>query len=451
MEPLWPDRQQLGLLTDLYEMTMAQAYLQTGRQETATFSLFFRDLPGDRNMVVACGQEYAAAAAAQIRFSDEQIERLRSLELFADDFLRWLRDFRFSGDVHAVPEGTVVFPHEPILEVQAPLAEAQLLESFFMNTVNLETLLASKAVRMVLAADGRPVVDFGMRRMHGMEAAWRGTRAYRAAGIAGTSNVLAGLDHGLPLRGTMAHSFVQTYRDEKQALRDYARLYPGTVLLVDTYDTLAAVDKVIELVRDEGLEVGGIRLDSGDLGELSRQCRRKLDDAGLDNIRILVSGGLDEWQIESLVESGAPVDGFGVGTEMGAVRDAPALDFAYKLVSCGGEPRLKNSPGKKLYPGRKQVWRFSDGSGRYIGDEITMRDEGRSGVPLLRPVMESGGVIQPPPDPERIRQRVTEELKAMPDNVRSLRAAAPYPVRFSEQLDEKRAEVLARIANGFSR
>ena len=445
MMGLWPQPAELGLLTDLYELTMARAYQAEGMDEPAVFSLFFRELPGERNFMLACGQEEAAELVTALRFPRAQVERLRELDLFDDSFLRWLEDFRFSGEIHAMPEGTPVFPGEPLLEVRAPIAEAQLLETFLMNFIHLETQLASKAVRVVLAAGERPVVDFGMRRMHGMEASLRAVCAYRVAGIAGTSNVLGSLVHGLPARGTQAHSYIQAHGDETEALRRYARLYPGTTLLVDTYDTLAAVDKVIGLVRDEGLDVGGIRMDSGDLDALSREARKRLDDAGLEAVKILVSGGLDEWKIRDLVAAGAPVDGFGVGTEMGAVTDAPALDIAYKLTEYGGEGRLKNAPGKAIYPGRKQVWRFTDGSGRCTHDEITLRDEGRNGVPLLRPVVSEGSPVLPAPDPEGTRARVRENLAALPPELLSMdRAAEPYPVSFSPELEKLREEILKR-------
>lgn len=445
MMGLWPEPAELGLLTDLYELTMARAYHAEGMNDQAVFSLFFRELPGQRNFMLACGQEQAAELVTALSFPRAQLERLTELDLFDESFLRWLEGFRFSGDIHAMPEGTPVFPYEPLVEVRAPIAEAQLLETFLMNFIHLETQLASKAARMVVAAGDRPVVDFGMRRMHGMETALRAVRAYRVAGIAGTSNVLGSLIHGLPAHGTQAHSYIQAHADETEALRSYARLYPGTTLLVDTYDTLAAVDKVIELVRDEGLDVGGIRLDSGDVDSLARQARQRLDHAGLDQVRIIVSGGLDEWKIRDLVAAGAPVDGFGVGTEMGAVTDAPAVDFAYKLTEYSGEGRLKNAPGKALHPGRKQVWRFTDGNGRCARDEITLRDEGRNGVPLLRPVVSAGSPVLPAPDPEGTRARVGENLASLPPALLSMdRAAEPYPVSFSPELERLREDILKR-------
>ncbi|MEX0730359.1 MAG: nicotinate phosphoribosyltransferase [Aquisalimonadaceae bacterium] len=444
--PVCPDFDELGLFTDLYELSMAQAYWAERMAEPAVFSLFFRKLPEPRNFILACGQVHAARLVTGIRFPRRQLDRLAGLGLFQDRFLDWLEGFRFSGDIHALEEGTPVFPHEPLLEVRAPVAEAQLLESMLMNYINLETLLASKAARMVLAAGERPVIDFGMRRMHGLDAALRGVRAYRVAGVAGTSNVLGALRYGLPPRGTMAHSFIQAHDDEMQAFRLYARLYPGTTLLVDTYDTLVAVDKVISLVRDEGLDVGGIRLDSGDLGGLATKARQRLDRAGLQAVKIVASGGLDEWRIRDLLAGGAPIDSFGVGTEMGSVADAPALDFAYKLTEYAGEPRLKNSPGKQLVPGAKQVWRFQDAAGRYTHDEITRREEIRDAAALLKPVIRDGEPCTGEPDLEMIRRRSQDALQRMPaDMLRLEPMHTPYPVRFSSALRALRGKALATL------
>ncbi|AFT69204.1 Nicotinate phosphoribosyltransferase pncB2 [Alloalcanivorax dieselolei B5] len=447
MTAIWPDRDALCLLTDLYELTMAQAYWHQQRNDEAIFSLFFRVLPEQRQYAVACGQEYAAHLVSELRFPEVQVARLAELKQFQPEFLDWLAGFRFTGEIRTVPEGTLVFPHEPVLEVRAPVIQGQLLESLLMNYINLETLLASKASRVVDAAGGRPVMDFGMRRMHGLEAAWRGVRAYRVAGISGTSNVLASRDFDLPAQGTMAHSYIQAVGDERQAFLDYARLYPGTTLLVDTYDTLAAVDKVIGLVRDEGIEVGAIRIDSGDLGALAKAARQRLDNAGLSGIRVVVSGGLDEWKIAKLVEGGAPMDGFGVGTEMGSVADAPSLDFAYKLTEYGGEPRLKNAPGKPVYPGAKQVWRQHDANGMLAGDEIRGLAEPGAGEPLLRAVIRDGRPVLPLPDPDQARERLSRERQSLPAALRGLTPQAPYPVRFSEALETLRRDTLARLTN----
>ncbi|MCG8393392.1 MAG: nicotinate phosphoribosyltransferase [Pseudomonadales bacterium] len=435
----------LGLLTDLYELTMLQAYWHESMNETATFSLFFREMPLQRNFMLACGQEYAARLVRQLHFPAEQVDRLKALDLFQDAFLEWLQDFHFQGDIHCLPEGTPVFPHEPIMEITAPLMEAQLLESLLMNLVHLETVLASKAVRMVLAAGDRPVVDFGMRRMHGSDAALRGVRAYRAAGLAGTSNVLGGLQHDLPLRGTMAHAYIQAHDDELAAFRAYSRLYPGTTLLVDTYDSRGGVDKVIRLARDEGLDIGAIRLDSGNLAKQALDARRQLDAAGLESIRILVSGGLDEYRISRLLAEGAPIDGFGVGTSMGAASDAPTLDLAYKLTEYAGRPRLKNSPGKQLFPGLKQVWRQRDAQGRYQQDRITARDEQGEGQPLLQPVIRAGAPCREAPDLSVTRRQVATHLEKLPEPLLSLTPSECYPVQFSERLKALRESVLQEL------
>ena len=440
---------ELGLFTDLYELTMLQAYWAEGMRGSGVFSLFFRKPPANRNVVLACGQEHAAVMARKIRFPRAQLDRLATIGMFQDGFLRWLEEFRFSGEILTMPEGTPVFPHEPLLEVRAPVAEAQLLETLIMNLVTTETVLASKALRVVLAAGDRPVLDFGMRRMHGTDAALRGVRAYRVAGIRATSNVLGSLRYGLPASGTMAHSFIQAHPDETEAFRTYGRLYPGTTLLVDTYDTLTAVDKVITLVRDEGVNIGAIRLDSGDLLELSTRARERLDAAGLERIKIVVSGGLDEWKIQGLLSDGAPIDSFGVGTDMGAAVDSPSLDLAYKLTEYDGEPRLKNAPGKKLNPGPKQVWRFAGADGCYSHDEITGRDEHRDGEPLLQPVIRDGEPVGEPPDIATAHDRAWAALARMPEGMRRLEPMdTPYPVHFSEALERLRVETIEALNRG---
>lgn len=437
---------ELGLFIDLYELTMAQAYRAEDMNERAVFTLHFRELPRGRNFILACGQHYAAQLVPQLRFPQAQIEQLAQLHRFDDAFLSWLANFHFSGDIRALPEGTPVFAHEPLLEVEAPIAEGQLLESLLMNLVMTESVLASKAVRMVAAAQGRPVVDFGMRRMHGVDAALRGVRAYRIAGIQSTSNVLGSLRYGLPASGTMAHSYVQAHESEIEAFRSYARLYPGTTLLVDTYDTLAAVDKVITLVRDEGFRIGAIRLDSGDLVQLAKQARRKLDEAGLNTMRIVLSSSLDEWKIQKVLAAAAPVDGFGVGTELGVPSDVPTLDLVYKLTEYAGSPRLKISPGKKLLPGRKQVWRFIGPDGRYCHDEITQADEVRDGQPLLTTVVRRGRAAGSEPDLDESRSRVQKTLTSLPDYLRSLEVAErPYEVRVSESLEQAYQQARAAV------
>ena len=440
---------ELSLFVDLYELTMAQAYYREQLQAHARFTLHFRTLPTTRNFMIACGQHYAALLATELHFPRAQLERLSTLGLFSDDFLDWLSTFRFSGTIRVLPEGTPVFPHQPLLEVSAPLIEGQLLETLVMNYISLETVLASKAVRLVIAAGGKAVVDFGMRRMHGTDAALRAVRAYRTAGLAATSNVLGSLRYGLPASGTMAHSYIQAHDDETEAFRNFARLYPGTTILVDTYDPLKAVDKVIHLIREEGLQIGAIRLDSGNLAELARAARNKLDSAGLEEIKIIASSGLDEWSIKNLVDSGAPIDCFGVGTKLGVSEDASAIDFAYKLTEYEGTPRLKISPDKKILPGAKQVWRFRNSGGAYRYDEITRAGEYRDAEALLIEAVRHGETTIAVPDIEASRRRVRQALRDMPAHLLSLDKTSPaYEARISAQLENLHRDALRRVSDG---
>lgn len=439
---------ELGLFTDLYELTMMQAYLEEDMMADAVFSLFVRRLPSRRNFLLACGLDTVLDYLENLRFTGEAIAYLASLGKFSDRFLTWLRRFRFTGDMYAVPEGTPVFANEPILEVVAPLPEAQLAETFIMNQIHVQTVLASKAQRVVTAAAGRPVVDFGPRRMHGIDAALKAARAFYIGGVAATSNVLAGKRYGVPVAGTMAHSYIQAHDDEMAAFRAFARLYPETVLLVDTYDTLAGVRKVIDLARElgEDFRVKAVRLDSGDLLALSRQARRLLDEGGLDTVEIFASGGLDEDAIAVLVSSGAPIDGFGVGTSMGVSEDAPTLDIAYKLCEYAGEGRLKLSTGKPVLPGRKQVFRVAEGS-QDVRDVIARAGEDLPGRPLLALVMHKGkrlpsGIV----DLETARRYAQEQIARLPAPVRAVAEAdPPYPVEVSPVLSDFQAKVTARI------
>jgi nicotinate phosphoribosyltransferase len=437
-----------ALLTDLYELTMLQAYWREGLDDEAVFSLFFRHLPKARNYVVACGLEDALSYLEELRFEADDLDHLAGLGLFSDGFLDRLGGFRFTGDVWAVPEGTPVFPEEPLLEVVAPFPEAQLAESYVMNQIHLQSLLASKASRVVTAAAGRRVVDFGMRRMHGADAAVKGARAFYVAGVAATSNVLAGRTWGMPVTGTMAHSYVEAHDDELGAFRAFSALYPDTVLLVDTYDTLEGVRAVVSLSQELGEEfrVRGVRLDSGDLSALSRGSRDILDAAGLEGVEIFASGSLDEYRIAELVRGGAPIDAFGVGTLMGVSRDAPYLDLAYKLTEYAGSGRLKTSPGKASLPGRKQVFRETAG-GEAVADVIARHGEDLPGRPLLELVMKEGRRLRRAEPLARLRERAAAELAGLPSRVRGLEAAdPPYPVRISPALLRHRDEVRARVA-----
>ena len=433
----------LGLFTDLYELTMMQAYHAAGMHETAVFSLFVRRLPETRNFLLACGIESVLEQLETLRLSDRDIDYLASLGHFDQPFLDWLAEFRFTGEVFAVPDGTPVFPNEPILEVVAPLPQAQLIETLVMNQVHLQTVLASKAARLTIAAGKRPVVDFGARRMHGIDAALKGARAYHVAGIAGTSNVLAGREYGVPVLGTMAHSFIQACEDEATAFRHYAQRYPQTVLLVDTYDTLDGVERVIELAREMGddFTVRAVRLDSGDLGELARQARARLDEAGMPEMEIIASGGLDEHEIKRLIDSGAPIDAFGVGTSMGVSHDAPDLDIAYKLAEYAGQGRLKLSSGKPILPGRKQVFRRSE-AGVCRGDVIGRHDEDLPGEPLLRHVMAGGRRTEPAPALDDLREQARAAMERLPAAIRQIAPAdPPYPVEISERLRQHQDEI----------
>ena len=454
----WVNDDNAALLTDLYELTMVQAYWREGLDDEAVFSLYFRTLPAGRNYALACGLDDALRFLEDLHFAPEGLEYLAARDEVSAELVEWLGALRFGGDVFAVPEGTPVFPDEPLLEVVAPLPVAQLVESFVMNQVHFQTVLASKASRIVHAAGGRPVVDFGLRRMHGTDAALKGARAYHVAGLAGTSNVLAGQVYGVPVTGTMAHSYVQAHDDELEAFRDFAALYPDTVLLVDTYNTLEGVEKVVALARELGddFRVEAIRLDSGDLAALARRAREILDGAGLTEVRILASGGLDEVSIARLVDQGAPIDGFGVGTRMGTSADAPSLDMAYKLTAYAGKGRLKLSPGKTILPGRKQVWRIEQ-DGRAVRDVIGRATEETpaGGRPLLEHVMRGGRRVAedrdgPPLEPierlDRARKRAREELGRLPERLLAIEdAEAPYPVEVSARLERFQEDVVERV------
>jgi nicotinate phosphoribosyltransferase len=396
--------------------------------DVAVFELYFRSLPEKRNYLVASGVHEVLDYLESLRFSPQAVNYLASLAQFTPAFLDWLAELRFTGDVHAVPEGTVVFAEEPVLQIVAPLIEAQVVKSFLVNMVHYQTLVASKAARVVSAAGGRPVIDFGMRHTHGPAAAMLAAKAGYLSGLEASSNVLAGKVYGIPVAGTMAHSYVQCHDDEGQAFREFVRLYPETTLLVDTYDTLEGVRKVAALARTLGREfaVRAVRLDSGDLVNLSEQARRILDDAGLDGVRIVASGNLDEYGIARIIAAAAPVDAFGVGTRLGVSQDAPYLDSAYKLVEYRGEGRLKfGDSAAATLPWRKQVLRQEQG-GAWVRDVIARFDEALPGTPLLAPVMRGGRRLPAgEPDLQRARARVREQLAALPRRLLSLGAAEP--------------------------
>lgn len=425
-----------GLLVDLYELTMGESYLAEGMADReATFSLFFRTLPPGWGYALAAGLEEGLRYLAELRFSDEDLAFLERTGKFSARFLRRLSSFRFSGNVRALPEGTPVFPEEPLLEVSGPLLEAQLAETMLLNLVHLQTLIASKASRAVDAAAGRTLVDFSLRRTHGPDAGLAAARASYLAGFDATSNVLAGQRCAIPIAGTMAHSYIESFESETEAFRAFMRVYPDdAVLLVDTYDTPEGVRRAVTVARElevSGHRLRGVRLDSGDVGPLSRVARELLDDAGFHDAVVFVSGGLDEREIARLVGEGAPIGGFGVGTKMGVSADAPFLDVAYKLVEIDGRPVLKLSTGKASLPGRKEVWRMREGSVA-SHDVLGLYGGECEGEPLLLEVMRAGHVVWNEPL-GATRERARRERESLPPSLRAL-DAAPYEVRVGPEL-----------------
>lgn len=441
----------LALHTDLYQLTMLQAYEREAMRAPAVFSLFCRRLR-KRNYLLACGLDTVLSYLESLRFTEADRDYLRSLDAFDDAFVDGLADFRFTGDVYAMPEGTPVFPDEPILEVVAPIGEAQLVETFLLNQISYQTAYASKAARVKQAAthDGTPrlVADFGMRRMHGTDAPLKAARAGYIAGIDATSNVAAGRAYDLPVTGTMAHSYVEAHDHEQDAFNAFADCYPETILLVDTYDTLDGVRRVIKMAEERGdaFRVRGIRLDSGDLGALARKARTLLDNAGLHEVDILVSGGLEEHAIADLVEQGAPIDGFGVGTKLGTIADQPYLDTAYKLSAYDGTPRMKLAPNKKNLVGRKQVLRTFDDTGTATGDVIAPADAvPDTGTPLLTRVMHNGTRTDTVPSLDALRQHTEEALTTLPPRLHALEDVQAYPVAVSDALQARTEATAERL------
>jgi len=431
-----------ALLTDFYELAMAQAYFESQMNDTAVFELFVRRLPRTRQFLVAAGLEQVVDYLERLRFEDSDLAYLASLNRFSAPFLDHLGTVRFTGAVHAMPEGTIFFADEPVLQVTAPLIEAQLLESRLLNIVHFQTVIASKAARCVIAARGRQLVDFGMRRAHEASAGLFAARATYLAGFDATATVAAGRRFGIPLSGTMAHSFIEAHDSEQAAFRDFVRSRgEPTTLLVDTYDTARAMQRVISLageLKAQAVTAGGIRavrIDSGDLAAQARSARAALDAHGYRDIQIVLSGGLDEHQIEELLTGGVPADAFGVGTALDVSSDAPALDMAYKLEEYAGRPRRKSSPGKATWPGAKQVYREKSSTGRNLSDRVVRLGESAVGQPLLQEVMNNGRRSAPLPPLSRIREYCRAELEALPPPLRELGQGRPgYPVSISEAL-----------------
>ncbi|MHB8771712.1 MAG: nicotinate phosphoribosyltransferase [Syntrophales bacterium] len=432
------------LLTDLYQLTMLEAYLREDMDEVASFEFYCRDLPAGRGFLVAAGLESLLAFLGELRFSAEEIAYLDGTGRFSRRLLDYLAAFRFTGDLYALPEGTVFFANEPLIRVVAPIPQAQFLETRAINLLHFETLIASKAARCVLAADGKALlVDFGLRRAHGAEAGLLAARATRIAGFAGTATVLAGARYGIPLFGTMAHSYVEAHATEEEAFVNYGRANPANVtLLIDTYDTLRGARRAVAAVKRlaaEGIRTRALRLDSGDILALSKEVRALLDREGLGEVGLFASGNIDERGIRRLLAGGAPIDGFGVGTKLDTSEDAPYLECAYKLVEYAGQPRLKTSPGKATLPGRKQVFRRMS-AGVMAGDTIALAGERHAGEPLLRKVMEKGRRLEQPADLAAVSRTAAEQLQTLPENLRRLEDDPPYEVRTSPALIGLREE-----------
>ncbi len=442
---------ELGLLTDLYELTMAQSYFAEGMDGEATFSLYVREYPPDRGYLIAAGVDDALDCLAALSFNADSVDYLRDTGIFTEDFLEYLGDFHFTGCVRAMPEGRLFFADEPALEVSGPIIAAQLAETIVINQIQYQSLLATKSARCVQAAQGRPIADFAARRTHGGEAALRMARVSYIAGFGATSNVLAARRYGIPPTGTMAHSYITSFDDEADAFRAYSRMFPDrSILLLDTYDTINAAHTAVNVAREmeaQGNRLTGVRLDSGDFYALSRQVRRILDDAGLDYVRIVASGGLDEYALERLVQGGAPIDMFGVGTRVGVSADAPSCDMVYKMVGYNGRPVMKLSAGKASLPGAKQVFRRYDSDGVMAGDVIGLDGEEVGDCePLLDTVMIDGDRLKPPESISDARQRVARGLDALPEEYKSLRSPARYTVSISAGLERLEGRIRKEIA-----
>ncbi|ABK43723.1 putative nicotinate phosphoribosyltransferase [Magnetococcus marinus MC-1] len=426
-----------ALLTDLYQLTMLQSYWKEGMAQSAIYDFGMRSLPGCRNYLVMAGLESVLELLESLHFTAQDLAYLSTLGLFGDDFLSWLQDFRFTGTVHALAEGTLFFPPAPMLLIEAPLPQAQLVETAVMNQLHFQTLVASKAARVTQACQGKPFMEFALRRTHGMDAGLKASRSAYLAGASLTSNVEAGRRWQIPVSGTMAHAFVQAHGDELSAFRAYAALYPEGALLVDTYDTLQGVRHVIALAKELGtaFRIRAIRLDSGDLVALAKSARQMLDEAGLLQMKIYVSGGLDEHSVAQLEASGAPIDAYAVGTSLWVSEDLPATSCVYKCAVYGGRPVMKKATGKRSLPGFKQLYRHQQ-DGRFSHDCIELRDAQASGTPLLQRVMVDGKRVNRPANPlAEARERCAEQLRQLPDELLGLtQASTPYPVQIGPHL-----------------
>jgi nicotinate phosphoribosyltransferase len=449
MPPLPADWPNSGLLSDLYQFTMLQAYFDRGMDDIAVFEFFVRRLPRERNFLLTAGLEQALDYLEHLHFSHEDIETLRATDLFHEAFLESLHELRFTGSVDAIPEGTLCFGNEPLLRVTARLPEAQVIESRLINLLHFQTLIASKAARCVLAAPEKQLIDFGMRRAHGAEAALLAARASYIAGFAGTATVLAKQAFDIPVFGTMAHSFIEAHDSEEAAFEHFARGHRGpVVLLIDTYDTEVGAERVARLasrLAAEDIAIRSVRLDSGDLDVLSRKVRAILDRGGHSGISIFASGGIDELEMQALVAAGAPIDGFGIGTSLDVSADLPALDCAYKLQEYARTARRKRSTGKATWPGAKQVFRRHADDGSLAHDVLTLVSDRLPGEALLGPMMRDGRRITASPALGAVRERARRELQRLPEPLRSLTQHVEYPVEVSPALQALTADVDRRL------
>lgn len=445
-----PERNNLTLLTDLYQLTMAQSYFAEKRFAEATFSVFVRSYPPDRGYFVCAGLDDVLDFLEDFAFDANAIEYLAAQKLFSEEFLRYLSELRFTGDVWAIPEGKIVFKEEPLLELSAPIIQAQIVETLIINQLHLQTMIATKAARCIHASGGRPLVDFALRRTHGTDAGMKVARASYLAGFVGTSNVKAGKAYGIPIVGTMAHSFISSFEHEIDAFRAYVRSFPhNAILLIDTYDTLQGARNAVQIAKEmatRGETLIGVRLDSGDLADLARQVRKIFDDANLPGIKIIGSGGLDEYDLAELAAADVPFDSYGIGTRMGTSADAPWMDMAYKLVEYNRAPVLKLSTGKASSPGRKQIFRTRNERGNFARDTIGLRGEQIGGETLLEEAMLEGRRTAQSPSLSENRKLFVADFAALPDDLKALRNPAHYQVDTSQKLALLREQTRAKYA-----
>jgi len=427
------------LFTDLYELTMAASYFAHQVFSTATFSLFIRENYFKRNFFVAAGLEDVLNELVAFRFSEQDITYLQNTGIFSKDFISYLGGLRFSGKIFTMPEGTVFFANEPVLEVTAPIIEAQLIETFLLNTIGFQSMIASKAARCVHVAGNRPLIDFSLRRTQGQDAGHKVARSTYLAGFAATSNVLAGQLYGIPISGTMAHSYIEAFRGDLAAFSAYSETFPdNSIFLIDTYNTIDGAKHAVTVakqMKEKGHSLVGVRLDSGDMVELSQKVRKIFDDAGLSDVKIFASSGFDEFKIAKFIAQGAKIDAFGVGTKVGVSADAPYLDVVYKMVHFKERDVRKLSPGKITLAGEKQVFRKSDPNGRYLEDIIGLRDDiVDQGTPLLKKVMENGEILQPHPSLQAIRESFKKNFALLDERYKSILEYNTYPVKLSKHL-----------------